>query len=71
MDVNEVRRRLIWHQNRINALATLLPPEAQLDFWTVDCTEITDVAERRRLVLTISEVRPDAAAKVLAKARGA
>jgi hypothetical protein len=65
MDTNEIRRRLIWHQNRINSLATLLPAEAQLDFWTVDCTEVTDVAERKRLVLTITEIRPEISHELL------
>lgn len=65
MDTNEIRRRLIWHQNRINSLATMLPSEAQLDFWTVDCTETIDIAERKRLVLTITEIRPQASAELL------
>ena len=69
MDTNEIRRRLIWHQNRINSLATLLPPEAQLDFWTVDCTETIDVAERKRLVLTITEIRRDATAELLERVK--
>ena len=65
MDTNEIRRRLIWHQNRINSLATLLPADAQLDFWTVDCTETIDIAERKRLVLTITEIRREASTELL------
>ncbi len=69
MDTNEIRRRLIWHQNRINSLATLLPADAQLDFWTVDCTETIDIAERKRLVLTITEIRREASSELLERVK--
>jgi hypothetical protein len=70
MITNEIRRRLVSLQNQINALATLLPENAQIDFRTVDFTQTCDVAERKRLVITVIEVESGLAAEWIARARG-
>jgi hypothetical protein len=70
MITNEIRRRLVSLQNQINALATLLPENAQLDFRTVDFTQTSDVAERKRLVITVTEVESGLAAEWIARVRG-
>jgi hypothetical protein len=69
MITNEIRRRLVSLQNQINALATLLPDNAQIDFRTVDFTQTADVAERKRLVITVTEVEGNLAAEWIARAR--
>jgi len=71
MESNEIRRRLLFHADRINALATLLPAGSQLDFFALDTTEQADIAERKRLVLTITEIDPGAVAAIIAKAGAA
>jgi hypothetical protein len=70
MITNEIRRRLVSLQNQINALATLLPENAQIDFRTVDFTQTSDVAERKRLVITVIEVESGMAAEWIARAMG-
>ena len=70
MITNEIRRRLVSLQNQINALAALLPENAQIDFRTVDFTQTSDVAERKRLVITVIEVESGLAAEWIAQARG-
>lgn len=70
MITNEIRRRLVSLQNQINALATLLPDNAQIDFRTVDFTQTSDVAERKRLVITVTEVESGLAAECIARVRG-
>ncbi|MDB5763212.1 MAG: hypothetical protein JWQ21_2207 [Herminiimonas sp.] len=57
MTIDEIRRRLISLQNQINALSTLLPENAQVEFGAVDFTKSTDVAERKRLVITVTEIQ--------------
>lgn len=71
METNEIRRRLLFHVDRINALATLLPASAQLNFFAVDTTEQADIAERKRLVLTVVQIDQSAVAAIIAKAGAA
>jgi hypothetical protein len=70
MITNEIRRRLVSLQNQINALSTLLPENAQIDFRTVDYTQTSDIAERKRLVITVVEVESGLAAEWIERARG-
>jgi hypothetical protein len=65
MTTDEIRRRLLSLQDQINALASLLPDNAQLDFHAVDFTRPTDVAERKCLVVTITEIHPRASAALI------
>jgi hypothetical protein len=70
MITNEIRRRLVSLQNQINALTTLLPDNAQVDFRTVDFTQTSDVAERKRLVITVVEIESGLASELIARAQG-
>lgn len=69
MKINEIRRRLFSLQNQINSLATLLPDHAQIDFMVVDCTKQYDVAERKRLVIAITEIAPDIGIELIERVR--
>lgn len=69
MNTNEIRRRLFSLQNQINSLATLLPDHAQINFRIVDCTNQCDVAERKRLVITITEIPPNASTELINRVR--
>jgi len=69
MNTNEIRRRLFSLQNQINSLATLLPDHAQINFRIVDCTNQYDVAERKRLVITITEIPANAGMELINRAR--
>jgi hypothetical protein len=69
MVINEIRRRLISLQNQINALATLLPDHAQVDFRTVDFTQTSDIAERKRLFITVTEIGTGVAIDLIERAK--
>jgi hypothetical protein len=70
MTTDEIRRRLIVLQNHINSLATLLPDYAQIEFRTVDYTDQSDIAERKRLVISVTEIKPDIGADLIERAKG-
>jgi hypothetical protein len=70
MTTDEIRRRLSVLQNQINSLATLLPDYAQIEFRTVDYTDQADVAERKRLIISVVEIQPNIGTDLIERAKG-
>lgn len=71
MDLDEIKRRLQWHQNRVNSLLTMLPNDTQVEFFTVP-VELRpfDLAfERKRLVFVLTTADKRQAWKVITKAQ--
>jgi hypothetical protein len=55
MTTDEIKKRLVLLQDEINVLATMLPDNTQIAFGTIYFTRPTDIAERKRLVVTVKE----------------